>query len=299
MKENRINATIAILSLIAAVVMLGSLSFAIGKWNFGNSGYQIIIRFPNATGINPNSAVKLAGANAGTVREVRLVPRADETVDPVTNQVNCVEVVAEIDTPVEIGDDVEATIKQDGIGIAAKYILLTPGPDRNSKALAQGSVVQGRMPFDLSDLVQPAGEALMQAKNLITELQPVLTRLDSLSQKMETSLPPLMDHGDKFLQDGDSVLANFNSPEGRARLNAMLDSLRVSTENLKVVSSNAKALTETLAEKPWRVLWGGSTVKPPPEEAVLKSNQVIPLKAQVEVNGDASSSESGSGAKKQ
>jgi ABC-type transporter Mla subunit MlaD len=299
MKENRINATIAILSLIAAVVMLGSLSFAIGKWNFGNSGYQIIIRFPNATGINPNSAVKLAGANAGTVREVRLVPRADETVDPVTNQVNCVEVVAEIDTPVEIGDDVEATIKQDGIGIAAKYILLTPGPDRNSKALAQGSVVQGRMPFDLSDLVQPAGEALMQAKNLITELQPVLTRLDSLSQKMETSLPPLMDHGDKFLQDGDSVLANFNSPEGRARLNAMLDSLRVSTENLKVVSSNAKALTETLAEKPWRVLWGGSTVKPPPEEAVLKSNQVIPLKAQVEVNGDSSSSESGSGAKKQ
>jgi hypothetical protein len=129
-------------------------------------------------------------------------------------------------------------------------------------------------------------------------MQPVMARLDSLSQKMEVSLPPLMDHGDKFLQDGDSVLANFNSPEGRARLNAMLDSLRVSTENLKVVSSNAKALTETLAEKPWRVLWGGSTVKPPPEEAVLKSNQVIPLKAQVEVNGDSSSSESGSGAKK-
>src|SRR5476651_1899268 len=100
MKENRINATIAIVSLIAAVVMLGSLSFAIGKWNFGNSGYQVIIRFPNATGINPNSAVKLAGANAGVVRAVRLVPRADETVDPVTNQINCVEVVAEIDTPV-------------------------------------------------------------------------------------------------------------------------------------------------------------------------------------------------------
>ena len=305
MKENRINATIAILSLIAAVVMLGSLSFAIGKWNFGNSGYQIIIRFPNATGINPNSAVKLAGANAGTVREVRLVPRDEETEDPLTKQINCVEVVAEIDTPVEIGDDVEATIKQDGIGIAAKYILLTPGPDRNSKALAQGSVVQGRMPFDLSDLVQPAGEALMQAKDLITQLQPIITqmqpimaRLDSLSQKMETSLPPLMDHGDKFLQDGDSVIANFNTPESRARLNEMLDSLRVSTENLKVVSSNAKALTATLAEKPWRVLWGGSTVKPPPEDAVLKSNKVIPLKPEVEVNGD-SSGDAGSGAKKQ
>ena len=305
MKENRINATIAIISLIAAVLMLGSLSFAIGKWNFGNSGYRIIIRFPNATGINPNSAVKLAGANAGTVRAVRLVPRADQTEDPVTKQVNCVEVVAEIDTPVEIGDDVEATIKQDGIGIAAKYVLLTPGPDRNSKPLAEGSVVQGRMPFDLSDLVQPAGEALMQAKALIEQLQPVITqmqpvmaRLDSLSQKMETSLPPLIDHGDKFLQDGDSVMTNFNSPEGRARLNAMLDSLRVSSENLKVVSSNAKALTETLAEKPWRVLWGGSTVKPPPEDEVLKTNKVIPLKPQVEVDADSPAATSGNGAKK-
>ena len=32
------------------------------------------------------------------------------------------------------------------------------------------------------------------------------------------------------------MVANFNTPEGRQRLNDMLDSLRVSTENLKVVS---------------------------------------------------------------
>jgi hypothetical protein len=95
------------------------------------------------------------------------------------------------------------------------------------------------------------------------------------------------------------VLTNFNSPEGRARLNAMLDSLRVSSENLKVVSSNAKALTETLAEKPWRVLWGGSTVKPPPEDQVLKTNKVIPLKPQVEVDADSSAAaSSANGAKK-
>jgi len=103
---------------------------------------------------------------------------------------------------------------------------------------------------------------------------------------MSKGLPPLMDHADKFLQDGDDVLANFNSPAGRERLNAMLDSLRVSTENLKVVSTNAKALTATLAEKPWRVFWGGETVKPPSEDAVLKSNQVIRLKPDVDVNAD-------------
>jgi hypothetical protein len=68
----------------------------------------------------------------------------------------------------------------------------------------------------------------------------------------------------------------------------MLDSLRVSTENLKVVSTNAKALTATLAEKPWRVFWGGSTIKPPSEDAVLDSNKVIRLKPDVDVNNDSS-----------
>jgi len=284
MQENRINATIAISTVVAAVLMAAALSFAIGKWSWGQSGYQLIIKFPNATGITPNSEVKYAGAHAGRVKDVRLIPRADQTQDPASKLFNCVEVVVLVDSKIQIGEDVAATIKQDGFGISAKYVLLTPGPDHDSKALADGAVVQGEMPFDLSDLIQPAGDALEQAKSLVTQLQPMVTRLDSLTQKMDTSLPPLMDHADKFLDDGDSVLANFTTPDGRKRLNDMLDSLRVSTENLKVVSTNAKALTATLAEKPWRVFWGGSTVKPPTEDTVLKSNEVIRLKPDVDVN---------------
>jgi len=73
MQENRINATIAITALIAAVLMAAALSFAIGKWSWGQTGYQLIIKFPNATGITANSEVKYAGAHAGRVREVRLI----------------------------------------------------------------------------------------------------------------------------------------------------------------------------------------------------------------------------------
>jgi len=284
MQENRINATIAIATVVAAVLMCAALSFAIGKWSWGQSGYQLVIKFPNATGISANSEVKYAGAHAGRVKQVRLIPRQDQTKDPGTALFNCVEVVVEIDNQLEIGNDVAATIKQDGFGISAKYVLLTPGPDHDSKALVDGDTVQGEMPFDLSDLIQPAGDALEQAKSLVTKLQPVMDRLDGLSKKLDTSLPPLIDHADKFLQDGDSVVANFSTPAGRKRLNDMLDSLRVSTENLKVVSTNAKALTATLAEKPWRVFWGGSTVTPPSEDDILKSNEVLRLKPDVDVN---------------
>jgi ABC-type transporter Mla subunit MlaD len=287
MQENRINATIAIATLLAAVLMAAALSFAIGKWSWGNHGYQLVIKFPNATGITANSEVKYAGAHAGRVKEVRLIPRGEQTKDPGTTLFNCVEVVVEVDSKIEVGEDVAATIKQDGFGIAAKYVLLTPGPDHESKALADGSVIQGEMPFDLADLIQPAGDAMEQAKAMLTKLGPVMDRLDTLSQKMSSSLPPLMDHADKFLQDGDGVIANFNSPDGRQRLNDMLNNLRVSTENLKVVSTNAKALTATLAVKPWRVFWGGPTVLPPSEDEILKSNKVIRLKPDVDVNGNA------------
>jgi len=296
MKENRIT---AIIFVIAALVMLGALSFAIGKWSWGNTGYELVIRYPNATGITSNSEVKYAGAHAGTVKDVRLISRADQTKDPVTGLFNCVEVVVQVDNKLEIGKDVSATIKQDGFGISAKYVLLTPGPDHDSPALKDGDIVQGETPFDLSDLIQPAGEAMAQAKEMLNKLSPVIDkfgpvmdRLDTLSQTMQTDLPPLMNHADKFLVDGDGVVANFNTPEGRQRLNDMLDSLRVSTENLKVVSTNAKALTATLAEKPWRVFWGGPTVTPPSEDAVLKSNQVIRLKPDVDVNGDSTTSKS-------
>src|SRR5471032_1572431 len=205
MKENRINATIAIATVVAALLMCAALSFAIGKWSWGQSGYQLIIKFPNATGISANSEVKYAGAHAGRVKEVRLIPREEQTKDPGTTLFNCVEVVVEVDNKLQIGNDVAATIKQDGFGISAKYVLLTPGPDHDSKALADGDIVQGEMPFDLSDLIQPAGDALEQAKTLVTKLQPVMDRFDVLSQKMSASLPPLMDHADKFLQDGDGV----------------------------------------------------------------------------------------------
>lgn len=287
MKENRINAIIAIATVIAAVIMLGALSLAIGKWSFSQHRHELIIKFPNASGIQANSEVRYAGAPAGRVKEVRLIARQNQTIDPITKRYNCVEVVAEVDPTIEIGEDVTTTIKQDGLGISAKYILLTPGLDHESKALAEDAVLQGATPYDLTDLMQPAGETLAQAKQLLTNLGPVMNRLDSLSESMQNTLPPLMSHADKLMVDGDGVIANFNTPEGRQRLNELMANLRVATENLKVVSYNAKALTATLAQKPWRVFWGGSTVTPPSEADVLKSDKMVSGKPDVDVNDSA------------
>jgi len=280
MKDSRINAFIAGTALVAAVLMMAALSYAIGKWSFGNSGTTYVIKFPNATGITPNAEVKFAGAPCGRVKELRLIAPKDQDQDPKTSLYNCIEVVIDVNKDVEVDNGVEATIKQDGIGIAPRYILLMPGPDHDSGPLADNSIVQGAMPFDLSDLLQPAGEALTQAKVLVGELQPALAKLGPMMTRMDKitdQLEPMMGHAD-------SLIDTVNTPEGRQRLQDIVASLAVSTENLKVVSYNAKALTATLAQKPWRVFWGGATVPPPSEDQALKSDKVIHLKPDVQVN---------------
>jgi ABC-type transporter Mla subunit MlaD len=253
--------------------MLIALSFAIGKWSMGGHKHEIIVRFPVASGLNANSEVKFAGAPVGRVKVIRIIARKDQTEDPFTKNVNCVEVVAEVDPNVEIGDDCKATIKQDGLGISARYLLFTPGPDPNSKLLADDATVQGEEPFELNDLLQPAGEALTQAKNLLTNLEPSVDRLDTITQNIQ----PLMSHADKLMTDGDQIVAVFNTPDGKEKLKNLIANLNVATENLKVVSSNAKAFTATIAQKPWRVFWGGNTVAAPPEDEVMKSDNAIPL----------------------
>jgi ABC-type transporter Mla subunit MlaD len=290
MKDSRINAFIAGTALVAAVLMMAALSYAIGKWSFGSTGHIYTLKFPNATGVTPNAEVKFAGAPCGRVKELRLIAPKDQDQDPKTNLYNCIEVVIDVDKNVEVDNGVEATIKQDGIGIAPRYILLMPGPDHNSGQLADNSIVQGAMPFDLSDLLQPAGEALTQAKVLVGQLQPALARLGPILKRMDKitdQLQPMIGHADKLMTDGDSVISTINTPEGRQRLQDIMASLAVSTENLKVVSYNAKALTATLAQKPWRVFWGGATVPPPPENQALQSDKVIHLKPDVQVNPTA------------
>lgn len=300
MKDSRINAFIAGIALVAAVLMCAALSYAIGKWSFGTTGNVYTVKFPNATGVTPNAEVKFAGAPCGRVKEIKLIPRKEQDRDPHTALFNCVEVVIEVNKDVEIDQGVEATIKQDGIGIAAKYILLTPGPDHNTPQLADNSVLQGSMPFDLADLLQPAGDALTQAKVLVSQLQPALAKIGPLmdrAEKLTDQLEPVINNANKLLTDGDSVIGTINTPDGKQRLHDIVASLAVSTENLKVVSYNAKALTATLAQKPWRVFWGGSVTPPVPEKEALKNENLYEPKGNVQVKpAKKSSAETTTGA---
>ncbi len=55
-----------------------------------------------------------------------------------------------------------------------------------------------------------------------------------------------------------------------------MDELSVVLQNLKVVTTHAKAVTETLGEKPSRLIWGSKRNKLTPEEEILRNSRPVP-----------------------
>jgi hypothetical protein len=57
----------------------------------------------------------------------------------------------------------------------------------------------------------------------------------------------------------------------------MVSELRVVSQNLKVVSTYAKGLTATLAEKPSRLIWSGPKSEIPSEKQILESTNPVSM----------------------
>ncbi len=60
------------------------------------------------------------------------------------------------------------------------------------------------------------------------------------------------------------------------QLQEQLKQLHVTLLNLKVVTTYAKELVETLAEKPNRIIFSGKPEKLTPESEILKSSKPLP-----------------------
>jgi ABC-type transporter Mla subunit MlaD len=284
MNDKNRNLVIGLLSLVAAAVMFAALSLAIGKWNLSSGHHLITVHFPIVQGIDNHSEVKLAGAPAGHVISVSLIPLDKQDLDPISKTYNFVEVTAQLDDDVEIHRDYRAVIRQDGLGIAPKYLLIIPGTDRLSPKLPDGIPLQGEETPDITDLTKQLSTTLAKVDALVDQTTPVLGTMKDLSdnvqglaKKLNDGLGPLMDHSETLVADASKLLEDYDSAAERQKLSKLLTNLDVTTDNLKVVSSNSKALTQTLAERPWRLLFGGKTILPPPEQQVLEANHPILL----------------------
>jgi ABC-type transporter Mla subunit MlaD len=100
------------------------------------------------------------------------------------------------------------------------------------------------------------------AKTDLEELQKIIKGLDDV----EKNANAVFENAGKFVGNTDKQLQD------------QMKELRVILLNLKVVSTHAKALTESLAEKPNRIIFSGKTTKLTPEAEILKSKEPLPAK---------------------
>ena len=90
-------------------------------------------------------------------------------------------------------------------------------------------------------------------------LQNVITSLDNLSKVADTVLGT----ADRFIGGTDKQLQ---------------EQLHVTLLNLKVVTTYAKALLETLAQKPNRIIFSGKPATLTPESEIMKSSKPMPAR---------------------
>jgi ABC-type transporter Mla subunit MlaD len=267
---------VALTVVACSIVVLLALAVAIGGMPLGTKNREITVRFAYIGGIGANSEVKYAGAKVGRVSKLRFRSREEVRQEPTPPL--WIELKLEVDPSLVLGSDVKVELRQD-TALAPNYVALVP-VSFDTPPLADNAVLIGEPPVGLNDLFKPG-------KELVQKLQPAAESLSTILVNVREDLPPLLNKLDSMLSNGDQILGAVNTPEGREQLRRLLANLRVVSDNLKIVTTQAKGATRQLGERPWSLLWGGEPVVLPTEEEILKSNTPLPVKTQAEAAAQA------------
>lgn len=115
------------LFLITGIAAITYLSVVVsGISSFGDSGYRLMAKFENSSGLKRGAVIEIAGVKVGQVESIKLDSETQESMVWLT-----------IDTGVEVQDDAIASIRTAGI-IGDKFIKISTG---GGEPLAEGDEI--------------------------------------------------------------------------------------------------------------------------------------------------------------
>ena len=312
MKKNLTDFVVAFIVIICSIVLV-ALAFTLGGRRSGKNDRTVEIDFADITGIHLHSEVRYAGAPAGSITAVRLLTFEERrTAGNDEQQRNAVRVTVTLRPEVPpLPADVRTTIGSDTL-LSDKFVALTAGtPD--GPPLAAGAVLQGQggggldALLDLGPTLKAAieqvlpllkktevaidtfkdgiGDALPKVSQLVVGLKgtsdsadAALKRLDKLIDDAEEPIKEDLVQLKKLLIQIEQTMGSADQLLSRTdrNLNGRLQELSVVLDNLKVVSTHAKALTQQLAEKPNRIIFSGKKQNLTTEAEILKSSKPVP-----------------------
>jgi len=157
------------------------------------------------------------------------------------------------------------------VKLKSDYPALVP---RLAELLNHGNSIMGQA----SNLVNNTDKTILNANEAVTELR---ADLDGLVPKLNS----LFNQAHGIATNADfamlKVMALLDRVDGVVKTNEgdlakIVAELHVVSQNLKVVSTYAKSLTATLAEKPSRLIWSRRTNELPGEKEILESPEPVP-----------------------
>lgn len=291
MKRNLSDYFVALFVIACSIVLLAALTFALSGYRLKKVTRTLQINYEDVTGIKVNSEVRYAGAPAGRVLAMRHLTSKEREALP--NKKDAVLVTVSVDEKIPpMPTDVTATLSSDTL-LSPKFVALSAGTP-GGETLANNATIEGHPSYGIEQLTAGAGPLLDNANKLLNELSVTVTGLKKDLDQFTPKLGPLADslqldadslqnvitNLDKLSKGADTVLGtadHFISSTDK-QLQEELKQLRVTLMNLKVVTTYAKALLETLAQKPNRIIFSGKPATLTPESEILKSSKPMPAR---------------------
>jgi ABC-type transporter Mla subunit MlaD len=298
MKRNLSDYVVALSVIICSLVLLAALTMALSGFRLKKPTRTLQIDFEDVTGVKLHSEVRYAGAAAGRVIAMQHLTR--EQREAGANKRKAVRVtVSLMDEVPPLPADVMATLSSDTL-LSPMFVALSAGTP-GGETLANNAVIDGHTAYGIQQIAAAAGPLIDNANKLIDSLNATAGNLDgtitSVRNDLGTVIPkmaPVLDVAKIDLEELQRIIKGLDAVEKNAntvfenagkfvgstdkQLQEQMKELRVILLNLKVVSTHAKALTETLAEKPSRLIFSGKGNKLTPESEILKSKEPLPAK---------------------
>ena len=233
--------------------------------------------------------MRYAGAPAGRVITMRHLTAKEREALP--NKKDAVRVTVSLNDELPpLPTDVSATLSSDTM-LSPKFVALsagTPGGD----TLANNAAIEGHPAYGLEQITAAAGPLFENANKLLDNLNGTVTDLKGNLDQFMPKLGPLVDSLKSDMDNLQNVITNLDGVAKGAdklfgtagtfisttdkQLQEQLKQLHVTLMNLKVVTTYAKELVETLAQKPNRIIFSGKPATLTPESEILKSSKPLP-----------------------
>jgi ABC-type transporter Mla subunit MlaD len=291
MKRNLSDYLVALSVIACSIVLLAALTFALSGYRLKKPTRTLQINYEDVTGIKVNSEVRYAGAPAGRVIAMRHLSSQER--EAIANKKDAVRVTVSLDEKIPpLPTDVTATLSSDTL-LSPKFVALSAGAP-GGDTLANNATIEGHPAYGIEQLTASAGPLLDNANKLLNDLSAMATGLKKDLDQFTPKLGPLADslkmdvdnlqnvvtNLDNLAKGADTVLGTFDRFVSGTdkQLQEQLKQLHVTLMNLKVVTTYAKALVETLAQKPNRIIFSGKPATLTPESEILKSSKPMPAK---------------------